>query len=137
MTSIRSLALALVLGATSLSAQSCAATNTLGQASRHAVNASGEALAAVGNSAAASLQVGAAVVAVPVWMSGAAVSGVGEVSRAAGEQTMKGGNQLWDFAAGDPAQRPALDRNHPVAPAPAAAAPKPHDPSPAEALKRL
>jgi hypothetical protein len=135
--SIRSLTLVLVLGATSLSAQSCAATNSFANASSHAINASGEVLAAGANSVAGSVQAGAAVVAVPVWMSGAVASGAGQLSTAVGDSALKGGDKLWDFASGDPAQRPALDRNHPVTPPTSPAAAKPKDPSPAEALKRL
>lgn len=136
-----SLLLALALGGTSLSAQSCAATRHFAAASTHAANASGEVLAAGAASAAGSVQSAAAVVAVPVWMSGAAVSGAGAVSTVIGDATAsagtalgRGGDKLWDFASGDPAKRPALDDTHPVMPAASNPA---RDPSPAEAFKRL
>ena len=145
--SFRSIGLVLLLGTVGLSAQSCAAVNTLGNASGHALNASGELAASGAASVKGSVQAGSAIVAVPVWMSGAAVSGVGALSSAlgesatkVGEKTIEGGDKLWDFAADDAAQRPAMERNRAVPPAPAAApaktSGKAKDPSPAEALKR-
>jgi hypothetical protein len=138
--------LVLLLGTVGLSAQSCAAVNTLGNASTHAVNASGEGLASGAASVKGSVQAASAVVAVPVWMSGAVVTAGGAVSTAIGDAATKGGEsamhgseKLWDFSTGDASQRPMLDRARGV-PTPPTAAEKPSakakDPSPAEALKR-
>ena len=144
--SIRTLAVALVFGAASLSAQSCAAVGNFANASSHAVNASGEVLASGAASVAGSAQVGSAVVAIPVWMSGAAVNASGAVSSAVGDTAQKAGTavahgaeKLWDFASGDATQRPALDRSHAVVPPAAGMKPsaKSADPSPAEALRRM
>ena len=86
-------------------------------------------------------------VAVPVWMGGAVVSGAGALSTAVGEGATKAGNgamrgaeKMWDFAADDTAARPKLDRTRSVPPPTTSAAPaRPaaKDPSPAEAMKRL
>lgn len=144
--SIRTIAVALTFGTAGLSAQSCAAVGNFANASSHAVNASGEVLASGAASVAGSAQVGSAVVAVPVWMSGAAVNAGGALSSAVGDTAQKAGTavshgaeKLWDFASGDSAQRPAMDRTHPVVPP--LTAPKPSakaaDPSPAEALRQM
>lgn len=135
-----SFSVALALGVTALSAQSCAATNQFSKASTHAIAASGEVSAAVGHSAAGSVRVVSGVAAVPLWMSGAVaagsgavVSAVGESMGKGGETTMKGADEMWDFANGDPAKRPALNRGKGLPPRkPASECPK--DPSPAEAL---
>lgn len=143
--SIRSIAVALTVGVAGLSAQSCAATNTFANASSHAVNASGEVLAAGADSVTGSVQVVSGAVAVPVWMSGAVINGSGELSKAVGKTAVKAGTatahgaeKLWDFASGDPSQRPAMDQTHPVTPQPEKkSSAKAKDPSPAEALQRL
>jgi hypothetical protein len=138
--------LVLLLGTVSLSAQSCAAVNTFGNASTHAVNASGEVLASGAASVKGSVEAASAVVAVPVWMSGAVVTAGGAVSSAVGDAASKGGEsamhgaeKLWDFSTGDASQRPMLDRDRGVPTAPAAIekpSARAKDPSPAEALKR-
>lgn len=144
-TSIRLIVIGLVLGSAALCAQSCAATKSFTAASRHAGNASGELLLAGGNSVAGSVQAGSAVAAVPVWMGGAAITGAGALSQAigegttkAGEATMKGGDTLWDFGSGDPAERPTLDRTRALPPpAVPPSTVKTKDPSPAQAMKRM
>lgn len=140
---VRYSGLILALGTMSLSAQSCAAVNTLGNASTHAVNASGEALASGAASVKGSVQAASAVVAVPVWMSGAVVTAGGAVSNAVGEAASKGGEaamqgaeKLWDFSTGDASQRPTLDHDRGVPPAPEKPSAKTKDLTPAEALKR-
>ncbi len=142
--SIRLILIGLVLGSASLCA-SCAATKSFTAASRHAGQASGQLLTAGGNSVVGSLQAGSAVAAVPLWMGGAAVGGAGALSQAigdgaarTGEATMKGGDKLWDFGSGDPAERPALDRTRALPPAalPPSVPPR-KDPSPAEAMNRM
>ncbi len=137
--------LILIFGVTAsgVCAQSCAATDNFSAAGSHAVKASGEVLASGAASVAGSVQAGAAVVAVPVWMSGQVLHSAGALSTAIGKGADKagagmahGGEQLWDFASGDPEHRPALDRGHAVVPSvsPRSAA---KDPSPAEAMKQM
>jgi hypothetical protein len=134
-------ALVLAVGTTALSAQSCAAAGHASNAVVLSAAGSGEALAAAGDSAKGSLRVAAGIVAVPVWLSGTAVTGsgalvagVGAASAEAGSGLTSGGKELWDFASGDPARRPALNRLKSVPPLRKTPA-KPADPSPAEALK--
>lgn len=137
---VGSLALFLILGAASLSAQSCAVTRSLGNASTHAGNASGEVLAAGGASVVASAQVVSGAVAVPVWMGGNVVSASGEALQAGGSAVARGAEKLWDFASGDPAMRPTMQRERAVPQVPAAPAKpvsKTKDPSPAEAAQRF
>lgn len=134
-------AMTLVLGATALSAQSCASVDHFTKASTHALAASGEASRAVGHSVAGSGRVVSGVVAVPVWVSGAVVAGSGAVVSAVGQSmaeggdaVMQGGDKIWDFSNGDPAKRPALNREKALPPR--TQAPEPiRDPSPAEALR--
>jgi len=126
-----------------LSAQSCAAAGHASNAVTLSAAGSGEASAAAVDSARGSLKVVAGIVAVPVWLSGSAVTGssalvagVGAVSAEVGSDLTTGGKELWDFATGDPARRPALNRERSVPPPPLKKTPaKPADPSPAEALK--
>lgn len=137
------------LGTVALSAQSCAVATHASNAVGHSVQASGEVVAASVESGAASVQLVSGVVAVPVMASGAVVKGSGAVlsalggsADAAGTATMKGAEKIWDFASSDPAQRPSLAHEKAVPPSAmipktATAAAKPHDPSPAEALKAM
>lgn len=139
--SIRSLALVLTLGTAALSAQSVAAAGHVSNAAVNSAAASGETLSAVGDSAAGSVKVVAGVAAVPVWMSGAVVasggavvSSVGTAGNQAGVAITKTAGKLWDFASGDPSQRPHLNRDRAVPPLKKTEA-KPADRSPAETLK--
>ena len=135
-----SIALFLIVGAASLSAQSCAVTRSLGNASTHAGKASGEMLASGGASVVASAQLVSGVVAVPVWMSGKVASASGEALQAGGSAVAQGAEKLWDFASGDPAMRPTMQRERAVPPVPAVPAKpvsKTKDPSPAEAAQRF
>jgi hypothetical protein len=146
--SLRTVAFVLSIGASSLLAQSCAAVTSFGNASVDAVKASGEVAASAAAAAKGSAQVGSAVLAVPVWSGGAMleasgeiVTAVGNAAKDSGHSTAHAAEKMWDFGAGsDPAERPALDRQHGVPPAPAktsAAKPISPDPTPAEAIKRL
>jgi len=130
-----------MLGTAALSAQSCAAVDHVSNSVALSGAASREALGAVGESAKGSVKVASAVLAVPVWMSGAvvtgsgaAVSAVGEASAQAGAVATKGADKMWDFATGESAARPALDRELAL---PSSSTTTKHviDPTPAEALK--
>jgi hypothetical protein len=140
--SVVSLAVVLTWGTVALSAQSCAAVTHVSKAAGHSAAASGEIVAAGVESGAASVKVVSGVVAVPIFASGAVVASagslvasVGESAVAAGKTTAEGAEKLWDFATGDPAKRPAIDRTRAV-PMPKPTAPSnPVDPSPAAAMK--
>lgn len=141
--SVFSLAMALTFGALALSAQSCAVVDHTSKAVGHSAAASGEVSAAVVQSGAASGQAVTAVAAVPLWMSGAVVQGsgtvvasVGNASAQAGAAVTAGAEKMWDSATGDPAKRPALNRQVGVPAVPPTPVPaKRQDPPPAEALK--
>jgi hypothetical protein len=137
-----SFTLALTLGAAALSAQSCAAAGHVSNAVTLSAAASGETLAAVGDSAASGVKVVAGVAAVPIWLSGAALTSGGAivasgaaVSAEVGAGTVKGADQLWDFATGKPEQRPHVNRERAVPPLKKTDA-KPMDPAPATMLKQ-
>ena len=86
------------------------------------------------------MRVVSGVAAVPVWMSGAVVGGSGAVVSAVGESMVKGGDaamkgadDMWDFANGDSAKRPAPNREKGLPPR-VTTPEKAKDPSPAEML---
>jgi hypothetical protein len=137
-----SFAMVLSWGTLALSAQSCAATSNISAAAGHSAAASKEMVKAAGHSGAASVKVVSGVVAVPVFVSGAAiattgsiVSAVGESAAAAGKTTTEVAEKLWDSSTRDPAKRPPLDRDHAVPPAKKITAAKPLDPAPGAMLK--
>ncbi|MFA5257556.1 MAG: hypothetical protein WC360_05340 [Opitutales bacterium] len=109
---------------------STASAGEVKAASKAAVGQSAAALDAVAQtvmmSANASIEAGSAVAAIPVWMTAKVMDKMGQGSEQAG---------VWDAATGDPAQRPALDKEI-VKPdiKPGSAAPK-KDPSPADAMQ--
>jgi hypothetical protein len=65
--------------------------------------------------------------------SGEVLKASGEAGRGAGKALQDGGKEAWDFASGETASRPALDRTFGTPPAKAAA---PKDPAPGDAMKR-
>lgn len=128
-----------VLGALALSTKAFAETNAVDRALIQSGRASGEVVRAVGDSGSASVAIGSGIVAVPVWVSGQAVRGSGEVltavggvSREAGKAAVDDAGKLWDFSTGPVAERPPLAREKAV-PARKAAA-RLADPSPAQAM---
>ena len=135
-------ALGLILGIGAVTSQSCAAAGHLSQAVVLSGNASGESVRAVGVSAQGSVQVLSGVAAIPVFLSGAALAGSGNLvasvalaSAEMGAELSRGGKAMWDFATSDPAARPALDRQRSVPPLKNQAAPRPVDPPPGVAMK--
>jgi hypothetical protein len=138
---VLSIAMALGFGAVALSAQSCAAVNHASNAVQLSGEAVSESVAAGGESVVGSVKVASAVAAVPVWMgsqviagSGAVIEKVGESAADVGAAGAHGAEKMWDFATSDPAKRPPLSRDVGL-PSKKDVAPKPHDPSPAEAIK--
>lgn len=130
-------------------AQSAGFSQNVAGAAAHSGAASHQALLGSGQALTAGAQAVAGVGAVAFWTggsvaqsSGAASTALGEVGTAVGSSVSKGGGELWDFASGDPARRPALDRTRSVPPLPSSAAcpakPKQtvsRDPSPAEMFR--
>ena len=128
------------IGTGALLTQSCAAATHASRAIALSGEASGEAFQASGDVAMGSLRVATGIVAVPVFVSagifgvsGAIVSSAGALSAEAASDLARGSDQMWDFATGNPAQRPKLDREKAVPPLTQPAA-KPRDRSPAEML---
>ena len=128
------------IGAGALLSQSCAAATHASRAVALSGEASGEAFQASGDAALGSVRVASGIVAVPVLAtagmfgaSGAIISSTGALSMEAASNLARGSDQLWDFATGNPAQRPKLDREKAV-PALKQPAAKPRDRSPAEML---
>lgn len=129
-------------GTLALSAQSCAATSHLSAAAGHSAAASAEVGKAGLASGAATVKVAFGVAAVPVYVSGAAlatagsvVSAVGDASAAAGATAKEGADEIWDFATGDPAKRPVLNRERGVPPVPNANAARLADLPPSAVLQ--
>lgn len=133
---LSTLTVALTFGAVALSAQSSAAAGHASHAVTHSAAASGEALAAVGDSAASGVKVVSGIAAVPVWISGSIVGGVGAISTEAGKGAIEGGNKLWDFANGAPEERPHVNRERAVPPLKKRTNKPAADPSPAMMLKQ-
>ena len=136
------LGLVLVSASPCLRAQDSAPAEHARHAAHLSASASGQAVNASGHLAAGSTQAVSAVAAVPVRAgasalatTGASVAGVGASSAAAGAALGRGAQALWDFASGDPACRPALDRARSVPPAKAAPPVARRDPPPSEALR--
>jgi hypothetical protein len=116
-----SLLVAVSIGAVGLSAQSCAAPNHVSTAAAHSAEASRELGKAGLQSGAATVKVAAGVVAVPVMLSGvsgaavgSSVSALGDSTTTAGEDTRRAGEKIWDFANGNPDERPPLDRKRSI-----------------------
>lgn len=136
----------LALATSPLAAQSTAFSQNVAGSVAHSGAASEQAMLGSGEAITAGTRVVAGVGAVAFWTGGSVAQGsgavstaLGEASTAAGTAVTKGGTQLWDFASGDPAQRPALNRTRSVPPAPATTACPTaskqvvaRDPSPAE-----
>ncbi len=135
----------LALAASPLAAQSTGFSQNIANSAAHSGAASEHVMLGSGEAIAAGSRVVAGAGAVAFWTAGSVAQGSGAVSTALGEAgtatgsaVAKGGTQLWDFASGDPARRPALDRTRSVPPAPAAVCPPAprktvtRDPSPAE-----
>ena len=137
------LLLALVVALTPMAAlaQSASASTNLGNSVSHSAAASREILLAGSNAVAGSVKLTSGALAVPVWMSGAVVTGsgaivtgVGDALTHGGTATSKAADKMWDAATGDPDQRPALNREIAL-PKPQKTAARPKDPSPADALQ--
>ena len=135
-TTLLSLAVAVALTPLAALAQSTAASAHAANSLKHSAAASREALLAGGHSVAGSVRLVSGVAAVPVWMSGAVVNGIGTALTESGKATTEAADKMWDAAHGDPAKRPALDREIGLPKPTKTAATTPRDPSPAEALKR-
>ena len=134
-------AIVLSSGALALSAQSTA-SHHVSAAAAHSGAASAEVAKAGVQSGAASAEIVADVIAVPVFISGVAITSVGSVVSAVGESSVTSGNaataiaeKVWDSSTGDPARRPALDRDRSVPAARKITAVKPVDPAPSAMLK--
>lgn len=127
---------ALVVALTPMAAlaQSASASTNLGNSVSHSAAASREILLAGSNAVAGSVKLTAGAFAVPVWMSGAVVTGVGDALTHGGTAASTAADKMWDAATGDPDQRPALNREIAL-PKPQKTAARPKDPSPADALK--
>lgn len=133
----------LALAASPLAAQSTGFSQNIAGSVAHSGAASEQVMLGSGEAIAAGTRVVAGVGAVAFWTGGSVAQGsgalstaLGEAGTAAGTAVTKGGTQLWDFASGDPAQRPALDRTRSVPPAPAAAIPPAAPAAPKQTVAR-
>ncbi|MBI3884550.1 MAG: hypothetical protein HY302_02290 [Opitutae bacterium] len=145
-TTLLSLAAAVALTPLAVFAQSAAASTNLANSAAHSAAASQEILLAGGHAVAGSVRLASGVLAVPVWMSGAVATGSGAALAGVGDSLVHSGKaagqtaqKMWDAATGDPAERPALNREVGLPkPRPtAAAASRSRDPAPAEVLKTI
>ena len=134
--------LTLALGALPLSAQSAGLSQNVSNAVTLSGGASAQAVAASGELGVAAARTVAGTAALAFWTGGGTVSAAGNVVAAAGASTAatgqtlaRGGEALWDFASGDPAKRPALDRTRSVPPAAPVRPAARKDPSPAEVMR--
>ncbi len=141
------LLLALVVALTPLAvfAQSNAVSNNVANSVAHSAAASQEVLLAGGHAVVGSVRLASGVLAVPVWMSGAVSAGSGAIVTGVGDSLAQSGKaagqtaeKMWDAATGDPAERPALNREVGLPkPQKTAANSRAKDPSPAEVLKTI
>lgn len=137
-TTLLSCAVAIALMPLAVFAQSNAASNNLANSAAHSAAASQEILLAGGHAVVGSVRLASGVLAVPVWMSGAVVNGVGESLALSGKAAGQTAEKMWDAATGDPAERPALNREVGLPkPQKSAAASRTKDPAPAEVLKTI
>lgn len=116
-------------------AQSKPVSAHVAKSAKHSVAIPRHLLHAGGHSLAGSVRMVSGVAAVPVWMIGGVSTGVGTSLKHSGKAAGQTANTMWDSATGDPAKRPALDRNIGL-PKLKKPATRRHDPSPAEALKQ-
>lgn len=137
-----SLAVVLSWGTLALSAQSTAASHHVSAAAAHSGAASAELAKAGVQSGAASAEIVADVIAVPVFISGVAITSAGSIVSAVGDSAVAAGNattgiaeKVWDSSTGDPAKRPVLNRERVVPAAKKITAVKPVDPAPGVKLK--
>jgi hypothetical protein len=137
-TTLLSCAVAIALMPLAVFAQSTAVSNNLANSAAHSAAASQEVLLAGGHAIVGSVRLASGVLAVPVWMSGAVVNGVGESLALSGKAAGQTAEKMWDAATGDPAERPALNREVGLPkPQKTAANSRAKDPSPAEVLKTI
>lgn len=122
-TRILSLSAALALTGTPLLAHSGAVSQHVSNAATHSAAASGQAIAGSGEVAVAALKTTSGAAAIAFWTAGTAVSGAGTVVGAIGNSTAhaggtvaQGAEKMWDFASGDPARRPTVNRERSVPP---------------------
>jgi hypothetical protein len=144
------LALAGLAAPLSLPAQSEAASTHASRAVHASGTASVETLAAGAHAVVGSIRVASGIAAVPLWFSGAALTGAGHVSQEAGRVAVRAGqhttgaaDDFWRGTANPPPaplpcatpRRPPLDRQVglPVGPRGAPSC----DPAPAEAFRRV
>ena len=144
-TTLLSCAVAIALMPLAVFAQSNAVSNNLANSAAHSAAASQEVLLAGGHAVVGSVRLSSGVLAVPVWMSGAVSTGSGAVVTGVGDSLTQSGKaagqaaeKMWDAATGDPAERPALNREVGLPkPQKTAANSRAKDPSPAEVLKTI
>ena len=132
----KSLAAALLFAPLAVFAQSEAASAHAALALKDSGRASAESVAAAAHASVGSFRLVSGVAAVPVWMSGATLASAGQVSTQLGKDSGRAAQELWDFATGDAAKRPPLNREVGL-PKKEAASLKPRDPAPAEALGKV
>ena len=137
-----SVAVVLSWGTVALSGQSTAASHHVSAAAAHSGAASAEVAKASAHSGAASAEVFGDVIALPVFISGVAIASAGSVVSAVGDSAVSAGNattgiaeKVWDSSTGDPAKRPAINRERAVPASKKITAVKPVDPAPGVMLK--
>jgi hypothetical protein len=136
------LVLLLAAGAMPLSAHPGGVSQNVSNAATLSSAASAQAIAASGELGVAAAKTVSGAAALAFWTGGSAVATTGTVVAAVGESTakagttvMQGGDRLWDFASGDPAKRPALDRTRSVPPLAPVRPTTKKDPPPAEMMR--
>ncbi len=121
--------------ASSAWAQSHAASRAFSDAATHSGEASVATAQGVGSTLVGGLRIGSAAAAVPVWLVGTGLEGVGSATQKVGNHLQDGGEALWDAAAEEQPPRPTLDRKLGLPQTAPAAPPVPTLPAPAAALR--
>ena len=133
---LKSFAVALLFAPLAVFAQSDAASAHAAHALKDSGRASAESVAVAAHASVGSFRLVSGVAAVPVWLSGATLASAGQVSTQLGKDSARAAQDLWDFATGEPAKRPPLNREVGL-PKKESISAKSHDPSPAEALGKV